>query len=210
VPLQPQLAIVLGELAAGQPVVILQNLGLAFAPRWHYAVAVGYDLAQREIVLRSGTVEREVMGFALFERTWARGAHWAFVASPPGQLPATATEVDAVQAAIAFERVAAPAQAARAYDAALVRWPRNLLATLGQGNARAAIGDLPGAASSFERAARAHDSAAAWHNLAVMRWRLGEAEAARAAGERALARARAGEPQWIERAEALLRGFGVR
>lgn len=210
VPLQPQLAVLLREIAAGQPVVILQNLGLAFAPRWHYAVAVGYDLGTREIVLRSGATEREFMGFALFERTWARGAHWAFVASLPGQLPATATEVDAVQAAIAFERVAAPAQAARAYDAVLARWPRNLLAALGQGNARAASGDLASAASSFERAAREHDSAAAWHNLAVMRWRSGDADAARSAAARALARAKAGEPPWIERAEALARDFGVR
>jgi tetratricopeptide (TPR) repeat protein len=210
VPLQPQLAVLLAEVAAGQPVVLLQNLGLAFAPRWHYAVAVGYDLGVRQIVLRSGTTEREFMGFALFERTWARGAHWAFVASLPGQLPATATEVDALQAAIAFERVAAPAQAARAYDGVLARWPRSLLAALGQGNARAALGDLQGAAASFERAAHEHDSAAAWHNLAVMRWRGGDAEAARAAVARALARARAVEPQWVERAEALARDLSVR
>jgi tetratricopeptide (TPR) repeat protein len=210
VPLQPQLAVLLREVAAGQPVVLLQNLGLAFAPRWHYAVAVGYDLERREIVLRSGTTEREVMGLALFERTWARGAHWSFVASRPGELPATATEVDALQAAIAFERVASPARAARAYDSVVARWPRNLLAALGQGNARAALGDLPGAASSFEHAAREHDSAAAWHNLAVMRWRSGDADAARVAATRALARAKAGEPQWIERAEILARDVGVR
>jgi hypothetical protein len=210
VPLPPQLVALLTEVAAGNAVIVLQNLGLAFAPRWHYAVVVGYDLATREVVMRSGTTQREPMGFVLFERTWARGGHWAFTAMPPGRLPVTAGEADALQAAIGFERVAPAQQALRAYDSVVARWPRNLLAALGQGNARAALGDLPGAASSFEHAAREHDSAAAWHNLAVMRWRSGDADAARVAATRALARAKAGEPQWIERAEILARDVGVR
>jgi len=32
----------LQELAAGHPVVVLQNLGLSWVPRWHYAVPIGY------------------------------------------------------------------------------------------------------------------------------------------------------------------------
>ena len=205
VPLSPQLAALFAEVAAGHAVVVLQNLGLAIAPRWHYAVLVGYDLAAREVVLRSGTTEREVMGFALFERTWARGMHWAFVALPPGRLPVGATEVDAVQAAIAFERVAASAQAQRAYDSVVARWPGNALAGLGQGNARFAGGDIAGAAAAFERVALLHDNAAAWHNLGLARWRLGQADAARKAAERALARAQQAEPAWREAAAALWR-----
>ena len=205
VPLPPQLTALFAEVAAGHAVVLLQNLGLAWIPRWHYAVLVGYDLVAREVLLRSGTTEREVMGFVLFERTWARGAQWAFVALPPGGLPVSANEVDAVQAAIAFERVAAPAQAQRAYDSVVARWPGNALAGLGQGNARFAGGDVAGAAEAFERVARQHDNAAAWHNLGLARWRLGQAEAARKAAERALARALDAEPAWREAAEALWR-----
>lgn len=41
-------------LAAGHPVVVLQNLRLGRAARWHHAVAVGYDLRRHEVVLRSG------------------------------------------------------------------------------------------------------------------------------------------------------------
>jgi tetratricopeptide (TPR) repeat protein len=205
VPVPPQLAALFAEVAAGHAVVLLQNLGLSFAPRWHYAVLVGYDLAARELVLRSGTTERELMGFALFERTWARGAHWAVVALPPGRLPATATEADAVQAAIAFERIAPAAQALRAYDSILARWPGNALAGLGQGNARFAGGDLAGAAQAFERVALQHDGAAAWHNLAATRLRLGQREAAWRAAERALARARSDEPAWREAAETMWR-----
>jgi hypothetical protein len=204
VPLPPQLVAVLTEVAAGHTVVVLQNLGLSFVPRWHYAVVVGYDLAARELVLRSGTVEREVMRFNLFERTWARGSYWAFVALPPGRLPASAAEADAVQAAIGFERVAAPAQALRAYDSIVERWPGNLLAGLGQGNARFAAGDLAGAAQAFERTAARHDSAAAWHNLAAVRLRQGDRAGAQVAAEHALARAQAAEPQWLAAVTTLL------
>jgi len=203
VPLPPQLVALLREVAAGHAVIVLQNLGLSFAPLWHYAVVVGYDLAAREVLMRSGTTEREPMGFVLFERTWARSGHWAFTALPPGQLPVTAGEADALQAAIGFERVAPPAQALRAYDSVVARWPANEFAGLGQGNTRFASGDLNGAAMAFERVAQQHDSAAAWHNLAATRLRMGEREAARAAGERALIRARTAEPAWLEATEAL-------
>jgi tetratricopeptide (TPR) repeat protein len=205
VPLPPQLASVLAEVAAGNPVVVLQNLGLSFATRWHYAVLVGYDLAARDVVLRSGTTERELMGFALFERTWARGAYWAFAAMPPGRLPVTATEADAVQAAIGFERAAPPPQALRAYDSIVARWPGSALAGLGQGNTRYASGDLAGAATAFERVALHHDTAVAWHNLAAVRLQLGQRDAARQAAERALARARSAEPAWLDAAQSLSR-----
>jgi len=205
VPLPPRLVALLTEVAAGNAVIVLQNLGLAFAPRWHYAVVVGYDLAAREVVMRSGTTEREQMGFVLFERTWARGGHWAFTALPPGRLPVTAGEADALQAAIGFERVAPPAQALRAYDSVVARWPANEFAGLGQGNMRFASGDLAGAAQAFERVAQQHDSAAAWHNLATTRARLGQREPAQEAAARAVARARTTEPAWLEAAERLSR-----
>ena len=68
---------------------------------------------------------------------------------------------------------------------------------------RYASGDLTGAAQAFERVALRHDSAAAWHNLAVARQRLGQREAALVAADRALARAQAVEPQWLDAARAL-------
>jgi len=205
VPLSPQLTTVFAEVAAGNPVVVLQNLGLSWYARWHYAVLVGYDLDLKQVILRSGVTERELMGFTLFERTWARAAYWAFAVSPPGRLPVTATEVDAVQAAIGFERVAPPAQALRAYDSLVARWPGSTLAGLGQGNMRYASGDLPGAASAFERVAVRDDSAAAWHNLATTRLQLGQRDAAMQAALRAVGRARAAEPAWLEAAETLLK-----
>jgi tetratricopeptide (TPR) repeat protein len=192
------------ELAAGTPLVVLQNLTLAIAPTWHYAVAVGYDLDAPQLVLRSGTVRREVMALDLFERTWARAGHWAFAALQPGQLPVSAREDDAVAAALGFERaVAAPGERAKVHDSLVARWPDNLTALIGQGNARAGLNDWRAAAASFERAATRHDSAAAWHNLGLARWQLGERDAARTAAGRAVARAASAEPAWREAAQRL-------
>src|SRR3569623_834586 len=88
--LRSDVADVLREVAAGHPVLVLQNLGLSWAPRWHYAVVVGFDLARERVVLRSGTEKRHEVSLALFERTWRRAHAWAVVVPPPAELPATA------------------------------------------------------------------------------------------------------------------------
>ena len=196
-----ELAALCAELAAGQPVGILQNLGLAIAPAWHYAVLVGYELDARTVILRSGATRRERMELSVFERTWARSGHWAFALRRPGQLPPTVREVDAVQGALGFERAVSDAAARFAvYQSLIERWPRNLPALIGHGNALASLADWRAAAASFERAAQGHDSAAAWHNLSLAHTQLGQHDAARAAALRALARAEAAEPAWREAA----------
>lgn len=192
----------LAEVSSGTPVVVLMNLGLSWVPRWHYAVLVGHDFERDEIVLRSGTTRRLPIGFTPFENTWARAGHWAFVALPPGRLPVSASEADVTDATVAFERVARPSDAARAYAAALDRWPGSLTLAMGLGNTRYASGDRAGAAQAFAQAAERHDSAAAWNNLARVRWELGERDAARTAAQRALRRAREAEPRWLDAATA--------
>src|SRR5574337_393386 len=62
----------LREVAAGHPVVVLQDVGVPLLPQWHYAVVVGYDLAARTLTLRSGTVQRLVMPVADFDRSEER------------------------------------------------------------------------------------------------------------------------------------------
>jgi tetratricopeptide (TPR) repeat protein len=190
----------LQEAVDGHPPVVLLNLGLSWLPRWHYAVLVGHDLAARELVLRSGETERARFPIGTFEHTWARSGHWAFAVTRPGELPRSATEADAQQGALGFERVATPEQAARAWQSVLERWPANLVAGMGLGNARHAAGDLRGAAAAFEQAARQHDSAAAWNNLAQTRQELGDAAGARDAAARAVARARSAEPALLDAA----------
>jgi hypothetical protein len=185
--LAPRLEDLLQEVAAGTPVVVLQNLAFAFIPRWHYAVVVGYDRTTEEIVLRSGTTRRLVMSLSNFERTWARSDHWAMVAVPPERLPATAAEDAYVTAAVALERVSANA-AQRAYTAALSRWPRNFVARIGSGNLAYAMKDFAAAEAAYRQATRDHPQAAdAWNNLAQTLLEVGRKDEALGAAQRAVA-----------------------
>ena len=190
---------VLREVAAGHAVVVLQNLGLGFAPLWHYAVVVGYDIDASEVVMRSGTTQRATMPLRTFEHTWARSGFWAFVALPPGEWPVTAQAAAAVEAALGFERSAMPAQALRTYESAVKRWPDELTLAIGLGNAAYAMGDKRRAADVFRAAADRHRNAAAWVNLATVLLELGEREAAMAAAQQAVA-----DPTWGSRAAEIL------
>jgi tetratricopeptide (TPR) repeat protein len=184
--LAPRLADLLQEVAAGTPVIVLQNLAFGFAPLWHYAVVVGYDLPGEEIILRSGRTRRLVMPLATFERTWARSEHWAMMALPPERLPVTATENRYVESVVALERVA-PGAARSAYQTALERWPDNLPARIGHGNAAYALRDLAGAEAAYREATRRHPGAAdAWNNLAQALLELRRRDEALAAARRAV------------------------
>lgn len=197
----PRLADLLGIVAAGHPVVVLQNLSLSWAPLWHYAVVIGYDIGQGDIILRSGTTERMVMPLSTFEHTWARGGHWGMVALPPGDLPVAADEEEAVAALVAFEKAAAPGQAGKAYEAAMRRWPRNATVHFGLGNALYKAGDKRAAAAVFRKTTELFPGhAAAFNNLATVMAELGDLEQARLAAERAVA---LGGP-WKEAAQATL------
>ena len=199
--LAPSLEGLLREVAGGHPVVVLLNLGLSIAPRWHYAVVIGYDLGASEMLLRSGTTRREVMALRTFEHTWKRSGHWAFVVLPPGQWPVTASREAVIEASVGFERTAAPKTAAQVYRSALARWPGDLSLTMGLGNTLHAAGDKRAAAEVFRGAAIAHRSAPAWINLSATLLDLGDARGALDAAQRAHA---VGDPMWAEQVQAML------
>jgi hypothetical protein len=183
--LRPEPDDLLREVAAGHPVVVLQDVGW-LRPQWHYAVVVGYDLAAKTLLLRSGTVARLEMPLDGFDRSWARSGRWAFVALPPERLPVTASEPDYVAAAAAFERVA-PALGPRAFQAALGAWPASLFARLALGNAAYRRHELDTAASHYRQATVDHPgSGDAWNNLAQVLFEQGQAEAAAQAARRAV------------------------
>jgi tetratricopeptide (TPR) repeat protein len=165
-PLAPEISALLREVAARNPVVVLQNLRLDVLPQWHYAVVVGYDLIADEVVLRSGTERRLAMKLDDFARTWERAGKWAFVALAPDRLPATASEAAYIESAVALERVSRSA-ARTAYQTALRNWPRNLTARIGLGNVAYALGELDVAQQAYRQAAVDHpESGDAWNNLA--------------------------------------------
>ncbi|MCG5510572.1 PA2778 family cysteine peptidase [Ectothiorhodospira sp. A-7Y] len=165
--LPPRMDALLEEVAAGHPVVVFQNLGLNWAPYWHYAVVIGYDLDEATVILRSGTLERHVNTMRRFERTWRRAGYWAFLAQPPERLPATATPLSWLRAANDLERTGRLETAAEAYRTATRAWPAHPVGWIGLGNALYAQGDLDGAEQAL-RALVTHDPAshAGWNNLA--------------------------------------------
>jgi hypothetical protein len=177
----------LAELAAGHPVLVLQNLGLDWYPQWHFAVAVGYDLEAGTLTLRSGEEERQVMALATFARTWERADQWGLVVLPPDRLPASAGEEAVLQAAFGLEQAGSHQAAVAAYGAALDRWPGSLAALIGLGNARYGAGQLLGAEAAFRTAVSFHpEEAAAWNNLAHVLAEQGELAEALAAAKRAV------------------------
>lgn len=155
-PLAPSLHDLFSEVAANNPVIVLQNLGLSAFPKWHYAVVIGYDLEREEVILRSGLERRQVLPFTPFEHTWARSGYWAMLALPPTRLPASAEENRYVSAALALEQTGQLQGAQAAYQAALLRWPRNLTARMGLGNAAYATGNKKHAEAAFRQAAADH------------------------------------------------------
>lgn len=175
------------EVAAGHPVVVLQNLRWDWLPLWHYAVVVGYDRDANTITLRSGDEKRLIMSVADFTSSWAKAKYWAFVALPTDQLPATATAEEFVQAAITLERVA-PAQAMQAYRTALQAWPDNLQARLALGNGYYKRHDLQAAQTHYQQATRDHPNAGdAWNNLAQVLSDTAQWDAAKEAIAKAVA-----------------------
>ncbi len=169
----------LGEVAAGHPVVVLQNLGLSWAPSWHYAVVVGYDIEAELILLRSGPMKRQELSFRPFMYTWNRSDRWAFVALRPDQLPASATQAQTVQALVAYERNAPAAASLQAYRTGLDRWPNNPTLSMGLGNVLYASGDQAGAEAVFRQVIENHHLAAAYNNLARLLLEQGNVAEAR-------------------------------
>jgi len=161
----------LEEVAAGHPVIILQNLGLSWYPVWHYAVVVGYDLELGIVLLNSGVTSRKRLSQRVFDNTWARGGYWGLLVLPPSLLPATATEHNYVSAVLGLEKARQWQAAIEGYNTALVRWPNSLSARMGLGNSYYALGDLVSAEATFREAARRFPTnGMAYNNLAQVLW----------------------------------------
>lgn len=171
---------ILAELHAGNPVLVFQNLGLGWAPVWHYAVAVGYDPQAHEYILRSGEHERQLTSLDRFRRTWDRADNWAIVVVQPDDLPATAEPANWLRAGLDLEDSGRTDAATTAYKSGRERWP-------GHGGFHVALMNLhygQGATEAAEAAARRGLDEAETHdgvlrnNLAMLLLERGECEEA--------------------------------
>jgi len=158
-PLAARYGDMLREVAAGNPVVVMQDVGLV-GTQWHYAVVNGFDYPSGTIYLRSGKKARQEMPFTAFERSWMKSGYWAMVVTPPDRLPATATEARWLDAALALARrgndASASNAATAAYQTALNRWPESLPAAVGLANQHHARGALMEAAAVLRAAHKRH------------------------------------------------------
>ena len=162
------LSALLAELEAGRPVIVLQNLGVASIPRWHYAVVVGIDGDRGLIILRSGQERRRETPINVFLRTWSRGDFWGLVTLPPGELPENVDRAHYFNAVIGLEQTGKSEEAALAWQAAVERWPGDTTARFGLGNALLAQGDFPAAEAQYrELILMAPELIVAYNNLAL-------------------------------------------
>ncbi|MEE3116926.1 MAG: PA2778 family cysteine peptidase [Pseudomonadota bacterium] len=172
----------LTEVAAGNPVLVMQNLLFDWWPQWHFAVVIGFDAERETIILHTDTRERHETSVEVFANTWARSDHWAAVMLPPDEIPATATALGYLASASDLEVTGRTHAALTAYQTAEQRWPEQPAAILGQGNIAYTRKQLPEAADQFARmVTRFPREAVGWNNLAHTLGQLGcETEATRA------------------------------
>ena len=177
----------LKEIAAGHPVIVLQNLGFSWIPRWHYAVVIGYDLDEGVIILHSGVTDRKRTSLRTFENTWARSDYWGLAVLPPYRLPASADETAFVLAIVGLENARQWDAAAIGYQTALNYWPNNLSAHIGLSNSLYAQGKLKFAESVLRKTTDLFpNEGVAFNNLAQVLWDQGKKQEAIRTARRAV------------------------
>ena len=155
------------EISAGHPVIVLVNLGFSWYPKWHYAVVIGYDQSQKEIILHSGLTAGEVLSFWTFNNIWKRSEYWGLLILPPDRLPRVVEEDKWLTAVAGLENAGQWQAAATGYASALNRWDSSFIAWMGLGNSKYNLGEFNSSANAFHQATRLQPAnGMAYNNLA--------------------------------------------
>lgn len=203
-PIRGTMDALLSHLEADDPVVVMQNLALPAFPMWHYAVAIGYDLPNETLILRSGEIERHTMSFSRFDATWARTGRWGFVVSEPGKLPEGVSARNALEAISAFEEQHGSLASLSSWQAFTERYPTNSIGQFALGNALYAAEQPDAALRAFESATQLDPAmGAAWLNVALVRLQQEDTTSA----HEALSQAAALEGEWQTRAIEILKAL---
>jgi tetratricopeptide (TPR) repeat protein len=177
----------LNEIAAGHPVIVLQNLGFSWIPVWHYAVVIGYDLTEGVITLHSGITNQKKTSLRAFENTWARSDYWGLAILPPYRLPASADENAYVSAIVGLEKARQWDAAVQGYKTALNHWPGSLSAHIGLSNSLYAQGELKSAEKVLRKTTDLFpNEGVAFNNLAQVLWEQGKKQEAIKAARHAI------------------------
>jgi len=158
----------LREVAGGHPVIVFENLGLSWYPRWHYAIVFGYDLISQQVIMHSGPDAFKHVDMRAFESAWMLGNYWGLVVLPAGELSVATSELANLKAAAGLEQAGRINEANQGYQQILQRWPESLGALIGLGNVAYKRSDFRSAVHFLKRATDVHpDSIVARHNLEV-------------------------------------------
>ncbi len=177
----------LTEISAGHPVIVLVNLAFSWYPKWHYAVVIGYDQEEEEIILHSGLTDGQVMSFRTFNNIWKRGDYWGLLVLPPNRLPELAEESKWIAAVAGLENTGQWQAAATGYASALERWNKSFVAWMGLGNSKYNLKELDSSADAFSRASQLQpENGLAYNNLANVLAEQGKREEALTAAQRAV------------------------
>jgi hypothetical protein len=150
--IEPTLQGLLRELAAGRPVIALENFGTSWYPLWHYSVVVGYDLEKQEVYRRSGLRQRVAVPMPIFEHVWMEEGYWAMVALAPDDTP-TKPQAKAWREQLALtEPFLSAAAAGNAWRNYLATFPEDAIGLAGLGNSQHAQGNWNAAAESYRLA----------------------------------------------------------
>lgn len=177
----------MSEIAAGQPVIVLVNLGFFWYPQWHYAVVIGYDQKEEKIILHSGFTAGEVLSFWTFNNIWKRGDYWGLLVLPPNRVPEVAEENKWLTSVAGLEKAGQWQPAATGYAAALKRWDKSFIAWMGLGNSKYNLHDFDAAANAFHQAIQLRpENGIAYNNLANVLGDQGKLDEALKAAQRAV------------------------
>lgn len=177
----------MAEISAGNPVIVLVNLGFSWYPQWHYAVAIGYDREREEVILHSGTTANEVVSSRTFKNVWKRGKFWGLLVLPPEKMPKMVEEEKWLEAVAGLENTGKWGTAAVGYSTALKKWGKSFLAWMGLGNSLYNLGDLDSSAEAFYQATLIQpDNGVAFNNWAHVLAEQGNLHEAEAAAQHAV------------------------
>lgn len=166
-PLEKELESLLSEVASGNPVLVMQNLRFGWWPQWHFAVVIGYNAGERDLILHTDTRKREAIDLEVFSNTWRRADKWAVTILPPDRVPATAKPLRFLQSAHDLETTGQTTAAGIAYETVENTWPDQPTATMARGNLAWQLGHQSEATGHFLQAVkRFPEFAEGWNNLA--------------------------------------------
>ena len=188
--IEPDLGVIVRELEAGRPVLVLQNLAFAWAPRWHYAVVVGYDEHRQQIVLNSGAREGHRQSVATFQRSWRLADNWGIVVLEPGELAVEGSASRYRRALVESASALGESDYQLALNAGLARWPKAPNLLFAAGNLALQQAEDQRAAAFYKRAIEADPAhVGALNNYAVVLQRNACLDQAAVAAEAALEQA---------------------